>query len=63
MLEEKIDNDYGALAWNVFVPNNEDGMIVLPEENIVSDDEEFVETDDGVHDDEDIFLKSRWKRE
>ena len=37
----------------VSIPNNEDGMSVLPEGNIVSDEEEFVETDDDEHDDED----------
>ena len=51
--EGKIDDDHGALEEDIFAPNNEDGMIMIPEENIVSDDEEFVETDNGEHDEED----------
>ena len=50
--EEPIADYHGALEDDDFIPNNEDGMIVLPEENIVSEEEDFVETEYGEHDDD-----------
>ena len=38
-----FEDDHIILEDEVFAPNNEDGMIVLPEENIVSDEEDFTE--------------------
>ena len=40
-----IENDHVPIEDEFFEPNNEDGMIVLPEENIVSDEEGLVETE------------------
>ena len=49
----QLDDNHGALEEDSFPPNNENSMILLPEERIVSEEEEFVEIEDGEHDDED----------
>ena len=53
---EQIQEDvmeYDALEDDVLAQNDEDGMIVLPEENIVSDEDDFVEPEYDEDDDED----------
>ena len=41
-----VGDDYDILENTVDIQNEDDGMIVLPEENIVSDEEECVEPED-----------------
>ena len=53
MQEEQTYDDHGALDEDMLARKNKDGVIMIPEENIVSDEEEFAEIEDGEHDDED----------
>ena len=52
------DNGQVNIGDEVVIQNDEDGMIVLPEENIVSEEEDFTEPEDEAEDFDDYIQES-----
>ena len=52
-----IQNEDELAEQDLHIPNEDEGLIFVPEDNIVSEEESFVENEDGLDSDSDAVLE------